>query len=143
MDRSVSRKRPWLAAVLAALATGLGHIYLRRLRRAAGWLVALLGATFLFVDGAALTALVAGDPVDPLAVAPVVSVGALSVVDAYLVARAHNAVARITAAPDGRVTHCPNCGRELDPGIDFCHWCTADLSHLEIESVDGADDSDD
>ncbi|ELZ27559.1 hypothetical protein C475_06555 [Halosimplex carlsbadense 2-9-1] len=142
MDGSISRKRPWLAAVLAVLATGLGHIYLRRLRRAAGWLIALLGVSFLFVDGAALTALVDGDQVDLLAIAPVVFVGALSVIDAYLVARAHNAVARITATPDGRVTHCPNCGRELDPGIDFCHWCTTDLSGLEIEPVDAADSDD-
>jgi len=143
MDRSVSRKRPWLAAVLAVVATGLGHVYLRRVRRAAGWLAVLLGVSFLFVDGAALTALVNGDPVDPLAVAPVVVVGALSVVDAYLVARAQNALARITATPDGQVTHCPNCGRELDPSIDFCHWCTTDLSGLDIEPVDAAEDSDD
>lgn len=142
MDRSVSRKRPWLAAVLAALATGLGHLYLRRLRRAAGWLVALLGVSFLFVDGGALAALVRGDPVDPLAVAPVVFVGALSVIDAYLVARAQNALARVTATPDGAVTHCPNCGRELDPGIDFCHWCTTDLSGLDIEPVDASETDD-
>ncbi|QLH84641.1 zinc ribbon domain-containing protein [Halosimplex pelagicum] len=143
MDGSVSRKRPWLAAVLGVFATGLGHVYLRRLRRAAGWLVALLGVSFLFVDEAALTALVSDNPVDPLAVAPVVFVGALSVIDAYLVARAHNAVARITATPDGAVTHCPSCGRELDPSIDFCHWCTTDLSELELRPVDAADESDD
>jgi hypothetical protein len=143
MDRSVSQKRPWLAAVLGVLATGLGHVYLRRVRRAAGWLVALLGVSFLFVDGAALTALVSGDPVDPLAVAPVVFVGALSVIDAYLVARAQNALARLTATPDGQVTHCPNCGRELDPSIDFCQWCTTDLSGMAIEPADPADESDD
>jgi len=143
MDRSVSRKRPWLAAVLAVVATGLGHIYLRRVRRAVGWLAALLGVSYLFVDGSALTALINGGPFDPLAVAPVAFVGALSVIDAYLIARAHNAVARITAMPDGTVTHCPNCGRELDPSIDFCHWCTTDLSGLEIEPADAAEESDD
>jgi len=38
MQRSTSQKRPWLAALLGALVTGFGHLYLRRWRRAVGWL---------------------------------------------------------------------------------------------------------
>lgn len=31
---------------------------------------------------------------------------------------------------------CPNCGRELDPEIEFCHWCTTRLEYVDpnIES---------
>jgi hypothetical protein len=66
----------------------------------------------------------------------------LTVADAYFVARAQNALARIDTTPDRRVTHCPNFCREHYPSIDCCHWCTADLSHLEIESAEAprADD---
>ena len=29
---------------------------------------------------------------------------------------------------------CPHCGRELEEGLDFCHWCT--------EPLPGASDAD-
>lgn len=127
MDQVISRKRPWLAALLAAVATGLGHLYLRRWRRALAWLAVLFGVTALFVDPAALDALASRNAVDPLAIAPVLVVGCLSVVDAYLLAHAHNAVARPTTTSDGQPTHCPNCDRELDSDLEFCHWCTREV----------------
>lgn len=164
MERTVSRKRPWLAALLGALATGFGHLYLRRWRRAVGWFATLFAVTYVFVDPAAIEALAAGEPVDPLSVAPTLLVGGASVVDAYVVARAQNALARTTAATGaetgdaaeagdaakavtrdateartgngagettdaagGTLDSCPNCGKDVDPELDFCHWCTADL----------------
>ncbi|MFB6150418.1 MAG: zinc ribbon domain-containing protein [Haloarculaceae archaeon] len=129
MSQSVSRKRPWLAALLAALATGLGHLYLRRWRRALGWFAAVLVVTVVFVDPAAVESLARFESVDPMAVAPLLVVGALSVVDAYVLALAQNAAARLTAPSNGQPTHCPQCGRELDPDLDFCHWCTADVGN--------------
>ncbi|WP_226023732.1 zinc ribbon domain-containing protein [Halomicrobium salinisoli] len=136
MNQSISRKRPWLAALLAAVVTGLGHLYLRRWRRALGWLAAAVGATVLLGEPAALDALASGTAVDPLAAAPSLIVGGLSVVDAYLVARAQNGLARRTTAADGRLTHCPNCGKELDPDLSFCHWCTADLGEVDVATTD-------
>lgn len=126
-----SQKRPWLAALLAALATGLGHLYLRRWRRAFGWLAVLFGATALFVDPATLEALANRNGVDTLSILPILVVGSLSVVDAYVLAHAQNAVARLTVTSDGQLTHCPNCGKELDSDLEFCQWCTADLAELE------------
>ncbi|MFC6941405.1 zinc ribbon domain-containing protein [Salinirubellus sp. GCM10025818] len=126
MRESISRKRPWLAALLAAVATGLGHLYLRRWGRAAGWLAVLSGVTVFLVDPAAVDALVNGGPVDPAALAPILVVGGLSVVDAYLLAHVQNALARLTVSSGGRLTHCPSCGRELDPDIEFCQWCAAE-----------------
>lgn len=130
MRSTLSRKRPWLAALLAAIATGLGHLYLRRWRRALGWLGAFLLTNYFLVEPAALEALASGTVSDPLAVMPILLVGGLSVADAYLLARAHNAVARVTVTPDGQLTHCPNCGKELEPDLDFCHWCTTDVPDL-------------
>lgn len=140
MSQAISRKRPWLAALLAAVVTGLGHVYLRRWRRGVGWLAVLFGVSAFFVDPAAIDALWSGAPVDPMAVAPILIVGALSVADAYLLAHAHNAVARLTVPSDGRLTHCPNCGGELDPDIEFCHWCTAPVVDPDAYPPTGRDE---
>jgi uncharacterized paraquat-inducible protein A len=141
MSDSLSRKRPWLAAVLAVLATGLGHLYLRRWRRALGWIVALAGVSVLFVEPSAVDALLAGNPADPLAMAPIAVVGGFSVVDAYLLATAQNALARRRAATDdGELAHCPNCGKELDADLEFCHWCSTDIEAVTASA--GAADSD-
>ncbi|ESP87093.1 zinc ribbon domain-containing protein [Candidatus Halobonum tyrrellensis] len=143
MNRSVSRKRPWLAALLAALATGFGHLYLRRWGRALAWVVLTVATTVLFVDPAAVEAAANGTVADPLAFAPTLAVAAVSVVDAYLLARVNNAVARMVAA---RTTEpeagsapvaCPHCGRELDPDLEFCHWCTAELDRAADREPEG------
>lgn len=130
MSQSVSRKRPWFAALLGAVATGFGHLYLRRWGRGLAWVGVLFGVTVLFVDPAAVEALANWNAVDPLAIAPILIVGSLSVFDAYLLAHAHNAVARLTVTPDGQLTHCPNCGKELDSDLEFCHWCTTEIGDL-------------
>jgi hypothetical protein len=39
--------------------------------------------------------------------------------DAYCVAKRGN---EQTAVMEG--TDCPHCGKEVDPDLDFCHWCT-------------------
>lgn len=133
MQESTSRKRPWLAALLSVLATGLGHVYLRRWRRAAGWLLLAYGVSVLLVDPAAVEALVNGSFVDPVALAPVLVVGGASVVDAYVLARTQNADARAraTAVAEGTLATCPHCGNELDPDLEFCHWCTTELDRRD------------
>lgn len=137
MNDSLSQKRPWLAALLAVLATGLGHLYLRRWRRAVGWIVALVGASVLFVDPGMVDALLAGNPVDPLAIAPIAVMGGFSVVDAYLLASAQNALAqRRAAVEDGQLTHCPSCGKELDEDLEFCHWCSTDIESFRASGDD-------
>lgn len=59
MDIS-SRKRPWLAAALAFPVTGLGHLYLRRWRRAAGWLLLVGAATVVLTPGVAGSSVLVG-----------------------------------------------------------------------------------
>ncbi|QIB73197.1 zinc ribbon domain-containing protein [Halogeometricum borinquense] len=133
-----SRKRPWLAAVLGALATGAGHLYLRRWKRAFGWVATAMATGILFVEPAEAEAfLYHQGPIAPMF--PVLAVVLASAFDAYLVARAQNETAKRTVNPDGTITHCPYCGKELDGDLDFCQWCTTELDDFRVASPD--DDS--
>jgi hypothetical protein len=155
-------KRPWLAALLATLVTGLGHFYLRRWKRGLGWFVVALVVSAVFVPPEAARALLSGSGGDITTVAPLLAVGVASVADAYVLARisqreAHereretrgraDAGASAESEPEpgpgrdgaavtaGRAAvgegsaeaECPECGKELDPEIDFCPWCTTRL----------------
>jgi hypothetical protein len=164
--------RPVLAAVLALVFPGLGHLSLRRWGRALLWHVTIVGG------GVALFALYDVQPVDPFAgpaavtaavptdvTFPIVVLSVLSALDAYLVGRADVAERERAAAaaeairrraasaegddgtgagavPPGAVgsgdgeapdVTCPNCGREADADLDFCHWCTEPLPWAEAE----------
>jgi hypothetical protein len=127
----VSRKRPWLAALLGLTITGLGHLYLRRWRRAGAWLVLLFGVAVLFVPPEAMDAYLNSG--DIRAVAPVLLVGIASALDAYFLARSHNSTVREVVE---RGTFCPNCGREVDDDLDFCQWCTTQLRDRDAEADD-------
>jgi hypothetical protein len=147
-----TRRRPWLAALLALVVSGLGHAYLRRWARAFGWYVAVTAAVFVFVPESAVSGALAGDPPAVEDIAPAAAVVGASVIDAYVVAlrsnRAHERerdAARATAsetspgegtgeepgptpAADGDGTvRCPECGKETDPTVDFCQWCAEPL----------------
>ncbi|MDS0296243.1 DUF7575 domain-containing protein [Halogeometricum luteum] len=139
MERN-SRKRPWLAA-LFGLITGGGHLYLRRWKRAVGWIGLSFATSLLVVDPAALRAFYEGTgPIEP--VLPVLIVGFASLFDAYFLARAQNEAARRAVGADGTVTHCPHCGKELDGDIDFCPWCTTELDGFRVASPSAADGTD-
>lgn len=148
-------KRTWLAVALAIPVVGLGHVYLRRWARAIGWLFLVVGSsTFVpleeldkvaaiqeaFLSGGDIAAL---PTPDYIALAPVLIVVTLSILDAYVIARRTNAEARAQAAAlaatgdtDQRIA-CPACGRDVDPELDFCHWCTTKLQWPEdTETVD-------
>jgi hypothetical protein len=124
-------RRTILAVVASALGAavgiaGVGHAYLREWRRAAAW--------FALVVGSALVLLaVFTDPatVDPRAVPrevtlPLVVLFALSTLDAYVVA-VRSADRSGTDAGDDGGPACPYCGKELDPDLSFCPWCTERL----------------
>jgi hypothetical protein len=85
-----SRRRPWLAVLLALLVSGLGHAYLRRWGRAFVWYVAVTATLVFVVPDAAVEGLVAGDPPPVVDVAPALVVVAASVIDAYVLAVRNN-----------------------------------------------------
>ncbi|MFC3956799.1 zinc ribbon domain-containing protein [Halovivax cerinus] len=134
MEHQSTRKRPWLAAALAVLVTGLGHLYLRRWMRALGWLLVMLLAGS-FVEPDAVQALWRGESVDAIELAPALVVAVLSTVDAYVLAMVHNRRGTADTTLGGEEStdepSCPHCGKAVDPELDFCQWCT--------EPLDGSD----
>jgi hypothetical protein len=127
--RVPGRRRAWVAAGLALLYPGLGHLYLRRWGRSVLWFGLLASATFLIlpevavgpdptvgsvVDGA--RAAWASTPARERAVlAAMQSVQAL---DAFLLG---------VGGPTRREETCPSCGEELDDEVSFCPWCAESL----------------
>lgn len=121
-------RRATTAALVGAVGAtvgvaGAGHAYLRRWRRAAAWFSAVLGLSlaliFAFTDPQTVTAAT----LPPTVVGPVVALLLTSVGDAYLAGR-HVTGARHAGTGEGDPS-CPVCGRELDPALDFCWYCSA------------------
>jgi hypothetical protein len=137
-------KRPWLAAILGAVATGLGHLYLRRWQRALGWLLASLTTMFFFVPTSAVMAVksmmwgsgsVSVPTIDLLiALFPLLAVAAASVLDAYVIARTNN---RQLMEQQMGIERCSECGRPIDPDVSFCQWCaTPQDKDMESDSME-------
>jgi hypothetical protein len=129
-------KRPWLAVLLAVIYPGLGHLYLREWIRAILWFGLIVSATSLLLPADAvpsaltLEAVIEATSSIPLRVSlAIVALTVLSVFDAYWLARRAETEAA-AAAVGGRdgTQSCPNCGKELDEDLEFCHWCTEPLS---------------
>lgn len=131
-------RRPWVAAALAFIYPGLGHVYLREWFRAMLWFGIGLTTAVLVLEGvldtSSVAALVAS--LSTLSLGSTLAVSAVrlfSMIDAYMLADR----TRTRAAPAATATtagQCPHCGRELEEGLDFCHWCT--------EPLPGASDAD-
>lgn len=115
---ATTRKRPWLAAALALPITGLGHVYLRRWKRAIGWVLVVAAATALFVPPGVVEGPFTLAGTSLRETAPVVSLVAVSAMDAYLLARRENIASEIHGAE-----RCPHCYRELAADVGFCEWC--------------------
>jgi hypothetical protein len=120
-------RRAAVAAVVGAIGAivgiaGAGHVYLRQWRRAATWFSVVLGVSvllmFAFTDPQTVTA----SSLPAEVVGPVAALLLASVADAYLAGRGGR-TPRGAAADNG--PSCPACGRDLDPSLDFCWYCSA------------------
>jgi len=126
------RKRPLLAAFLALVYPGLGHVYLREWLRAVLWFGLVVSTSTLLVGQSDVAPLNDGFSIDALlAVSQNISLGTsialfaitvLSMVDAFYMATRENVEAEVVEG-----TKCPHCGKELEDDLDFCHWCTTEL----------------
>ena len=125
-----------LAAVLGATVgiAGVGHLYLRRWRRAAAWFVVVLGATvallavFVLPGLGDLAGVAAIEPssLPGVVVWPVFALLLLNTLDAHRLA---------TIGPrTGDGPTCPSCGKAADPDLDFCPWCTIELEWVDPEA---------
>lgn len=128
-------KRPLVAGIIAACWPGLGHVYLREWRRALVWQLMVAGMILIVVPASVLTAeitpTVAGiqdlanqltTEVSTFGMLTAAAVYGFNVADAMVHAR----MAIREQAARGK-NQCPECGKDLDPDLQFCHWCTARL----------------
>ncbi|WP_049971594.1 DUF7575 domain-containing protein [Haladaptatus cibarius] len=129
----MTRKRPWLAAVLALVYPGFGHAYLRQWLRALLWFAfALVTAmvfippeTFQAVEGAGFSAYYEQLQALPFEVTlPILVVQLCNVIDAYWSALRNNRASATTTTDGEGEVRCPHCRRNVDEDLDFCHWCT-------------------
>lgn len=126
------RKRPWLAALLAFIYPGLGHVYLREWVRALLWFGLVISTTTLLItdsvvapldDGFSIEAVLSVGQSVPLEVSLILFViTAVSMADAFYMATRGNTETEIVEG-----AKCPHCGKELEDDLDFCHWCTTKL----------------
>lgn len=128
-SRGGSAKRPWLAVLLAIVYPGLGHLYLREWIRAVLWFGLIVSASMFLLPAESVPqslsvgAMVESARAIPLEVSlAVLAISVLSVADAYWLATRQ----RPEPTAEGTRT-CPNCGKDIDEDLDFCHWCTTRL----------------
>lgn len=121
--------------LLTILMPGLGHFYLALWRRALLWFaVYFTAATFLLPDESVPDSFTADAFVEASEAVPlwvtalILGISVLCLFDAYLMAGRRNQQVRRT---EERTVVCPNCGKDIDEDIDFCHWCTTRLDDTE------------
>lgn len=140
MVRNTRWNNPLVASLLAWAVPGLGHLYLRRWLRAAGWLLAVYAVTLLFGPAQPVDVLAVGAFDTLVSLLPLSVVVGASILDAHRVATAMRAgtTSRDHGAselPDQLVV-CQSCGRGVDAQLDFCHWCTTEFDADELDTGD-------
>ena len=132
----MSRRRAVVAALLALLAPGLGHAYLRAWVRAVSWFLLAVAAVVIVLPESTFRAIESGGieaAIEASASLP------STVYLASLTVRIANALdawlfALRDPTDDGSggadAAGCPQCGGDLDEDLDFCPWCT---TRLEVE----------
>lgn len=140
---SGNRRRAVVAVFIGAVAAtvgiaGAGHLYLRRWRRGVAWFALVIGVglalIWTFTDPQAVAnggVMESSADLPAVVYVPMFTLLLVSVLDAYRIARLGTGTGTPgrgsgTTDEDGPV--CPNCGKSVDPGLDFCHWCTERLS---------------
>lgn len=132
-------KRPWLAAALAIVMPGLGHVYLRSWFRALLWFWMVVLSAVLFVpeelvDGTNSM----GDAFALSSELPLEAQLALFAVIAFSAGDAYWQANRTRQRAEGY--RCPHCGHEIDDPLafDFCHWCTEPLPDAKVDAEESA-----
>ncbi|WP_137289569.1 zinc ribbon domain-containing protein [Natronorubrum halophilum] len=136
--------RAIFAAGLSVLLPGAGHALIRDWLRAlvfAG--VYFLAIGFFFPVGEIAAA---GSMAEAMDIVTTKTDSISQFVLSFLVLFATiDATFRAVGFPPGGSTSnegpsCPNCGKELDQDLTFCHWCTTRLEPIEPETPEGPTD---
>ena len=131
-----STKRAWLAVLLSFLIPGIGHVYLREWLRAAFWFLTILLAGNLLIpasavpeQGSVFDVMLGTYEAAPMeAKLALIGLTAMCMGDAYWLATRGRPSRQQTGEGDEQPHRCPNCGKEVDEDLDFCHWCSAELT---------------
>jgi len=126
----MGRVRVVLAGLLALVYPGLGHAYLREWLRALSWFGLALLTAALVVPASVVTAYQQGGLTQLVAATQQLPTAALGALLLVRVLNVVDAVRLALLAPRGaglEAGRCPHCGGPVDPELDFCYWCTAQL----------------
>lgn len=122
-----THKRPWIAALLAIVYPGLGHVYLRSWQRGLLWFGAVVLTAIVFIPATIFEGVgTVADAVAATGAIPIEATIAISLVTLFNVIDAYLTAKRSNAAVGER--HCEQCGRVVDEDLSFCYWCTAELA---------------
>jgi len=137
----------WLRAILAAglsvILPGAGHVLSRDWLRAAAFAGLFLAASAFLLpieqlaaaeptsyDEAITQATAMAEDTDPMAQFFLSFIALFATIDAAFRALGY------PSGGDGNTdgTTCPECGKDVDPDLEFCHWCTTRLEPDAPES---------
>lgn len=139
---SDSRRRALIAALVGVfgaslMIAGAGHAYLRKWRRALAWFTFVVGSFLILssIFSEPARTMLSEHPFEVQG--PVLTLLFLSVFDAYRLAVQE----RGPRVEEGAGNTCPNCGKEVDRDLDFCHWCTEPLDESRGEGRTGTQET--
>lgn len=125
--------RALFAAALSLVLPGAGHALIRDWVRALLFAGLFLSATALIMPINDIAA--AGSMTERMSIVTDEPRTSQFVLSFMLLFTAVDAGFRALGFPPGsngaNGPTCPNCGRELDPEIEFCHWCTTRLEYAD------------
>ncbi|OLZ41917.1 hypothetical protein A6E15_13405 [Natrinema saccharevitans] len=135
--------RALLAAGLSILLPGAGHLVIRDWLRAAVFAGLFISASVIFLPIEQLTAAgpmtsvgdvnayadIMAEETDAMTQFLLSFIGLFAAIDATF---------RALGFPPGSDTGgdgvtCPECGKEVDEDLEFCHWCTTRLEPVDSE----------
>ncbi|ELY74698.1 zinc ribbon domain-containing protein [Natrinema pallidum] len=136
--------RALLAAGLSVIMPGAGHVLVRDWLRAALFAGLFLSASAVFLPIDQLSAVgpvtsvsdinayadVMAEETDVIAQFFLSFIALFAAIDATFRALGHSPGG--TGGAEGPT--CPECGKEIDEDLQFCHWCTTRLEPMEPES---------
>ncbi|WP_254763061.1 zinc ribbon domain-containing protein [Natrinema marinum] len=136
--------RALIAAGLSVILPGAGHVLVRDWLRAAAFAGLFLTASFLFLpieqianagpitsyEQAMEQATIMSENTDAMAQFLLSFIALFAAVDATVRALGYS-----PGSGDGTDgLTCPECGKEVDEDLEFCHWCTTRLEPAESDT---------
>ncbi|RKD95306.1 DUF7575 domain-containing protein [Halopiger aswanensis] len=136
--------RALLAGALSILFPGAGHAFLRDWLRAVVFAGLYLSAIAIFLPMDQLAAAetmtdavtIVSEDMDSMGQFALSFIGLFAAIDATFRSLGFPPTASGSGAGSSDGPTCPECGKELDEDLEFCHWCTTRLEPAEPEEAE-------